>query len=72
MQSILLPVEFIESMHQQLGPEAGMLIKALETEPVTSIRLNSKLDVLTFEGDTDEVPWHLDGLFFLKKGSFCY
>ena len=66
----LLPVEFIESMHQQLGPEAGLLIKALETEPVTSIRLNSKLDVLTFEGDTDEVPWHLDGYYLSVRPQF--
>ena len=54
----MLPVDFIESMRQQLGNEAELLLRALETEPVTSIRLNSKLDVLTFECDTDEVPWH--------------
>ena len=52
----MLPVDFIESMHQQMGNEAELLIQALETEPVTSIRLNSKLDVLTFDCDTDEVP----------------
>ena len=57
----MLPVEFIESMRQQLGNEAELLLRALETAPVTSIRLNSKLDVLTFECDTDEVPWHIDG-----------
>ena len=66
----MIPVEFIESMHQQLGAEADLLIKALETEPVTSIRLNSKLDVLTFEGDTDEVPWHLDGYYLSIRPQF--
>ena len=47
-----------------------MLIRALETEPVTSIRLNSKLDVLTFEGDTDEVPWHIDGYYLSERPQF--
>lgn len=66
----MLPVEFIESMRQQLGNEADLLIRALETEPVTSIRLNSKLDVLTFECDTDEVPWHVDGYYLSERPQF--
>ena len=66
----MLPVDFIESMHQQLGSEANLLIRALETEPVTSIRLNSKLDVLTFDCDTDEVPWHLDGYYLSERPQF--
>lgn len=66
----MLPVEFIESMHQQMGHEAGLLLQALETEPVVSIRLNSKLDVLTFEGDTEEVPWHVDGYYLSKRPPF--
>ena len=66
----MLPVDFIESMHQQLGNEAEQLIRALETEPVTSIRLNSKLDVLTFDCDTDEVPWHIDGYYLSERPQF--
>jgi len=66
----MLPVEFIESMRQQLGNEAELLLRALETEPVTSIRLNSKLDVLTFECDTDEVPWHMDGYYLSSRPQF--
>ena len=66
----MLPVDFIESMRQQLGPEAELLIRALETEPVTSIRLNNKLDVLTFEGDTEEVPWHIDGYYLSVRPQF--
>ena len=66
----MLPVDFIESMHQQLGAEAELLIRALETEPVCSIRLNSKLDVLTFECDTDEVPWHIDGYYLSERPLF--
>jgi hypothetical protein len=63
----MLPLEFIDSMRQQLGNEAEQLLRALETEPVCSIRLNSKLDVLTFDCDTDEVPWHLDGYYLSER-----
>ena len=66
----MLPVEFIESMHQQLGAEAELLIRALETTPVTSIRLNNKIDVLTFDCDTDEVPWHVDGYYLSERPVF--
>ena len=66
----LLPVDFIERMHQQMGTDASQLIRALETEPVTSIRLNSKLDVLTFECDTEEVPWHVDGYYLSERPQF--
>ena len=66
----MLPVEFIERMRQEMGSEAELLLRALETEPVTSIRLNSKLDVLTFDGDTDEVPWHIDGYYLSERPQF--
>ena len=66
----MLPVEFIESMRQQLGNEAELLLRALETEPVTSIRLNTKLDVLTFDCDVDEVPWHVDGYYLSERPVF--
>lgn len=66
----MLPVDFIESMHQQMGNEAELLVRALETEPITSIRLNSKLDVLTFDCDTDEVPWHVDGYYLSERPQF--
>ena len=66
----MLPVDFIEEMRQQLGNEAEDLLRALETTPVTSIRLNSKLDVLTFDCDTEEVPWHLDGYYLSERPQF--
>lgn len=66
----MLPIEFIDNMHQQLGSEAESLFQALETEPVTSIRLNDKMDVLTFDCDTDEVPWHLDGYYLSERPQF--
>ena len=66
----LLPVEFIENMRQEMGNEAEALLRALETDPITSIRLNSKLDVLTFDCDTDEVPWHIDGYYLSERPQF--
>lgn len=66
----MLPLEFLDSMRQQLGTEAEHLFRALETEPVTSIRLNDKLDVLTFPCDTDEVPWHVDGYYLAERPQF--
>ncbi|MBO4986505.1 MAG: RsmB/NOP family class I SAM-dependent RNA methyltransferase, partial [Paludibacteraceae bacterium] len=67
----MLPVEFIESLHEQLAPnEVQQLCQALETTPVTSIRLNDKIDYLTFECDTDEVPWHEDGYYLSERPQF--
>ena len=66
----MLPVDFIDSMRQQMGVEAELLLRALQTDPVTSIRLNSKLDVLTFDCDTDEVSWHVDGYYLSERPQF--
>ena len=66
----MLPVDFIESMHQQLGSEAEQLFRALEEEPVTSIRLNDKIDSLTFDCDFSEVPWHFDGYYLDGRPQF--
>ncbi|MCQ2346213.1 MAG: rRNA cytosine-C5-methyltransferase [Paludibacteraceae bacterium] len=66
----MLPLEFLDSMRQQLGPEAEALFHALEQEQPTSIRLNDKLDVLTFTCDTDEVPWHIDGYYLSERPQF--
>ena len=67
----MLPIEFIESLHNQLTPEEVQeLCQALETTPVTSIRLNDKIDCLTFDCDTDEVPWHEDGYYLSQRPQF--
>ena len=50
--------------------EVQDLCKALETEPVVSIRLNDKIDCLTFDADTEEVPWHEDGYYLSKRPQF--
>ena len=67
----MLPLDFIENLHEQMTPqEVQQLCQALESEPVTSIRLNDKLDCLTFECDTDEVPWHEDGYYLSERPQF--
>lgn len=66
----MLPVEFIDMMQQQLGVQAPHLFHALEQEPVTSIRLNDKIDELSFDADIDEVPWHYDGYYLSERPQF--
>lgn len=66
----VLPIDFVDSMHQQLGSESTQLFRALESESPTSIRLNDKMDTLTFECDIDEVPWHLDGYYLSERPQF--
>ena len=67
----MLPLDFIENLHEQMTPqEVQQLCQSLDSEPVTSIRLNDKLDYLTFECDTDEVPWHEDGYYLSERPQF--
>lgn len=67
----MLPTDFIENLHDQLSPtDVQQLCQALESTPVTSIRLNDKIDCLTFECDTDEVPWHEDGYYLSERPQF--
>lgn len=67
----MLPSEFIHSMRQQLGlAEADKLFRALEGEAVTSIRLNDKIEELTFDTDTAEVPWNEDGYYLSSRPQF--
>lgn len=67
----MLPLDFIENLHEQMSPEeVQQLCQSLESEPVTSIRLNDKLDYLTFDADTEEVPWHEDGYYLSRRPQF--
>lgn len=67
----MLPLDFIENLHKQMSSdEVQQLCQALESEPVTSIRLNDKLDYLTFDADTEEVPWHEDGYYLSRRPQF--
>ena len=67
----MLPIDFIESLHSYLTQdEVHQLCQALKLEPVVSIRLNDKVDYLTFDADTEEVPWHEDGYYLSKRPQF--
>ena len=67
----MLPTDFIENLHELLLPsEVQQLCQALESTPVTSIRLNDKIDYLTFDADTDEVPWHEEGYYLSQRPQF--
>ena len=66
----MLPVEFVNTMRKQLGDQADSLCAALNGPSVTSIRLNDKLDVLTFPCDVEEVPWHEDGYYLTDRPQF--
>lgn len=71
LRSIMLPTDFIENLHESLSAdEVQQLCHALESTPVTSIRLNDKIDCLTFDADTDEVPWHEDGYYLSERPAF--
>ena len=72
----VLPLDFIEDMRQQLGPEAESLFRALDGEPTTAIRLNDKVNTLTkikkiTSGSTPEVAEIVDALYnsILKNGT---
>lgn len=69
-QKSVLPLDFIEDMRLQLGQEAEELFRALDSEPVTAIRLNDKVNTLTFDCDIDEVPWHLEGYYLSERPVF--
>ncbi len=67
----MLPTDFIEKLHEQLSEtDVQQLCQALQSTPVTSIRLNDKIDYLTFECDTDEVPWHTEGYYLSDRPQF--
>lgn len=67
----MLPLDFIETLHQQMpADQVQELCQVLESESPTSIRLNNKLDCLTFDCDTEEVPWHEDGYYLSHRPQF--
>ena len=67
----MLPLDFIENLHEQMSAqEVQQLCQSIEAEPITSIRLNDKLDCLSFEADTEEVPWHEDGYYLSERPQF--
>lgn len=66
---IPLPEYFVDTMRRELGvSEAERLFAALDTEPVTSIRLNPLKPVATFDGET--VGWCRWGRYLAERPQF--
>ena len=63
-----LPEEFKLRMTQELGAEAEELFKALDTEPLTSIRLNPLKPAETFDGEM--VGWSANGRYLSSRPQF--
>ena len=63
-----LPEEFKLRMHEELGAEAEELFKALDTEPLTSIRLNPLKPAEVFEGEA--VGWSPCGRYLGSRPQF--
>ncbi|MBP5332871.1 MAG: hypothetical protein J6Y66_01725, partial [Bacteroidales bacterium] len=62
--------EFISLLQESVGEHAPAVLKALETEPSVSIRLNpSKLKECPFP-DATPVPWSPYGYFLKDRPSF--
>ena len=63
-----LPTEFMATMRQALGAEAEELFAALDTESITSIRLNPAKPAPTFDGD--RVGWCEWGRYLNERPQF--
>lgn len=63
-----LPEEFVRSIGEQLGDEANELFAALDTEPITSIRLNPAKPAATFDGE--RVGWSEWGRYLDSRPQF--
>ena len=63
-----LPEEFKLKMHEELGAEAEELFAALDTEPLTSIRLHPLKPAEVFEGET--VGWLPCGRYLSSRPQF--
>ena len=63
----LLPAAFVTTLKPILGDEWTPFEAALNEEPVTSVRLNDKID-LSIEGDC--VPWCSQGRYLTERPNF--
>ncbi len=64
----MLPLDFINQMEALMGSELDSFCRALQAEPVVSVRLNDKADVvLPWAG---RVPWCQDGWYLSERPQF--
>ena len=66
-----LKEEFKEMLRNLLGEEAEELIKALDTPPVTSVRLNRRKPGAEFD-DTEPVKWCDSGFYLEQRPEFIF
>lgn len=64
-----LPEEFKIMLHDLLGDEASDLIGALDSPPVTSVRINRRKPGAEFD-ETTPVPWCRSGLYLSTRPEF--
>lgn len=64
-----IPTGFKEMLHSLLGDEASELLRALEEEPVTSVRLNKRKPGAEFP-DGVPVKWCPSGLYLSQRPDF--
>ena len=64
----MLPLDFINMMEPRMGGELDSFCRALQTDAITSVRLNDKADVvLPWAG---RVPWCEDGWYLNERPQF--
>lgn len=70
----MLPEAFIRNMKSTLGSEADDLFAALESEPVTCVRLNEdkleNIDLPDLLDGASAVPWATDGYYLNHRPQF--
>lgn len=66
-----LPEGFREMLHRLMDNEAEDLIKALDEEPVTSIRINKRKPVTEFS-NMEYVKWCESGYYLKKRPEFIF
>jgi len=65
-----LPELFVKNIHELLADSADGVLKALEDEPVVSIRVNRAKWSAPFPGDV--VPWASDGFYLPQRVPFTF
>ena len=66
--ALMLPLDFIDSMEVQLGEQLDAFCRALQSEPIVSVRLNDKAVKPDFIGE--KVPWCDSGLYLANRPQF--
>ncbi len=71
MKKKSIPAGFIRRMNNQLGDEFEDLLKALESEPVLSLRINPLKDKGQFAAN-EKIPWCGSGRYLDQRPEFVF